>query len=240
MQKPSFLRVFRDDLRRVPAAATTLFCVSVVAMNLLANKTIYQTDALALDGGFLVSWAAFLCMDIITKAFGPRTGNSVSLFALMTNLLAVLFFFLCSIIPTETDYSAFNTIFGGTWFILLSSSIAFMASAVVNNALNAAVGRLFRKNPDGRAAYAVRSFSSTMIGQFADNMIFAVLTFMVFAPVYWDGFSWTLTQCVTCSALGAAAELAMEMLFSPLGYRVLKIWRREGLIRPEAGEAEAA
>ena len=40
-------------------------------------------------------------------------------------------FFIVSIIPTETDFSAFNKTVGGTWFILLSSSIAFISSAVI-------------------------------------------------------------------------------------------------------------
>ena len=54
--------------RSIPAAVTALFVISVVTMNILANKTIYQSEILALDGGILVSWLSFLCMDIITKA----------------------------------------------------------------------------------------------------------------------------------------------------------------------------
>ena len=233
------LRTARDDLRRVPSVITAFFCVAVVSMNLLANKTIYQSELLALDGGLLISWAAFLCMDIVTKAFGQRTATTLSVFALLTNLMACLVYYAASIIPTETDYAAFNTIFGGTWFILLSSSIAFIASAVLNNALNAAIGRRFRKNPDGKLAFAARSYISTFVAQFSDNFIFAALTFMLFAPIYWDGFHWTLTQCLTCSLLGAVLELLTEVVFSPIGYMVLKRWRQEGFCRGEA-EAETA
>lgn len=223
----------RGDLRAVPGAVTTLFCVSVIVMNLLANKTIYQSGAVAADGGILLSWLAFMCMDIITKAFGQRTATTVSVFALGVNLFVSLIFILCSAIPTETDYTAFNTIFGGTWFILLSSSVAFLVSAIVNNALNENIGSRFRKNPDGKLAYAVRSYVSTFIGQFVDNFIFAGLTFMVFAPIYWGGFSWTLPQCITCSLIGAGLELLMEVVFSPLGYLVLKKWRKDGICRSE-------
>ena len=41
-------------LRNIPSAVVALFVVSVITMNLLANKTIYQSDWLALDGGILV------------------------------------------------------------------------------------------------------------------------------------------------------------------------------------------
>ena len=231
----SRIRNFISDtvllLRSVPSSVVTLFVLSVVLMNLLANKTIYQKGFLAVDGGIVVSWVCFLCMDIITKRFGPRAATQVSIFALVVNLFAVGIFAVVSIIPTETDYSAFNSIFGGSWFIVLSSSLAFLASAIVNNALNAAVGTLFEANPDGRAAYYTRSYVSTFVAQFVDNMVFASLVFMVFAPIYWGGFSWTLPQCITCSLIGAFLELFMEVVFSPIGYGVTRRWQRDGVGR---------
>ena len=50
---------------------------------------------------------------------------------------------------------------------------------------------------------------------------------MIFAPIYWDGFSWTFTQCVTCSLTGAFAELIMEIIFSPIGYKICKKWEKQ-------------
>ncbi len=213
----------------IPAVVVALFTVSVVTMNILASKTIYQSGWLAIDGGILVSWLSFLCMDIVTKAFGPRAATKLSVFAIGVNLLVCLIFFVVSIIPTETDYTTFNSIIGGTWFILLSSTVAFLFSAFVNNFLNWSIGKLFRKNPDGKLAYVTRSYLSTFIGQFFDNFVFAILTFTVFAPIFWDGFSWTLLQCFTCSLLGAGLELLMEIVFSPIGYLVLKRWKRDGV-----------
>lgn len=213
-------------LRSIPSPVVTFFVLAVVLMNLLANKTIYQKGFFAVDGGIVVSWACFLCMDIITKHFGAKAATQVSIFALTVNLFAVAIFAVVSLIPTETDYSAFNGIFGGSWFIVLSSSLAFISSAVANNMLNAAIGGLFRANPDSRAAYYTRSYVSTFIGQFIDNMVFASLVFMVFAPIYWGGFSWTLPQCITCSLIGAFLELFMEVVFSPIGYGVTRRWRQ--------------
>ena len=54
---------------------------------------------------------------------------------------------------------------------------------------------------------------------------------MVFAPIFWDGFSWTFIQCVTCSILGAALELVMEVIYSPIGYFVCKKWKQQGVGR---------
>ena len=240
-QKParrSFKKWLRDEyeltkilLRSIPASVVALFVISVIAMNILANKTLVNTEYLAIDGGILISWLSFLSMDIVVKHFGPKASNRMSLFAVAVNLLVCLIFYIASIIPSGEpgEYDAFNTIIGGTWFILLSSTIAFISSALLNNALNFAIGKMFKKNPDGKLAFFTRSYVSTFIAQFADNLIFAILTFMVFAPIFWGGFHWTFIQCVTCSLLGALLELVMEVVFSPLGYYVCKKWKESNV-----------
>ena len=59
-------------LRSVPGLVTTFFCISVVLMNLMANKTIIDVKIVALDGGFLLSWIPFLCMDILFIVFKKK------------------------------------------------------------------------------------------------------------------------------------------------------------------------
>lgn len=217
-------------LRSIPATVMTLFVVSVICMNLLANKTLLQLEWIALDGGILISWLSFMCMDVTTKHFGPGASNRISVLAAGINLLTCLIFFIASIIPSNAgDYTVFNEIFGGTWFILLGSTIAFLSSAVINNMLNHMIGRAFKKNPDGALAYAMRTYVSTLIGQFFDNMIFSLIVFVGFAPIFWDGFSWTVLQCTMCALTGAVAELIMEIAFSPIGYRIVKGWKKNSV-----------
>lgn len=217
-------------LRAIPASIVTLFVVSVITMNLLANKTLLQLDWIALDGGILISWLSFMCMDIITKHFGPKASNKISVLATCVNLLTCLIFYVASIIPSNaTDYSAFDGIFGGTWFILLGSTIAFIISAIINNLLNWLIGRGFSKNPDGKLAYVMRCYVSTFVGQFLDNFIFSLIVFVGFAPIFWNGFHWTALQCATCALTGAIAELIMEIVFSPIGYRISKKWKENSV-----------
>ena len=217
-------------LRCIPATVVSLFVVSVICMNLLASKTLVQTNWIALDGGILISWLSFMCMDIITKYFGPKASNKIAVLASAINLLTCIVFHIASIIPSNADdYTALNGYLGGTWFILLGSTVAFLASAVINNFLNWIIGKAFRKNPDGKLAFAAQSYISTFIGQFMDNLIFATIVFVGFAPIFWDGFHWTLVQCVACSLTGAMAELLMEVLFSPFGYRIVNKWKKHNV-----------
>ena len=102
----------------------------------------------------------------------------------------------------------------------MGSSVAFVVSAAVNNFANRAIGRLFRRNPDGRAAYICRSYLSTALGQFVDNIVFALIVSHVF-------FGWSLLQCVTCALTGMVAELIFEAVFSYIGYAACKKWKRD-------------
>lgn len=214
-------------LRCIPATVVSLFVVSVICMNLLANKTLYQTSWIALDGGILVSWLSFMCMDIITKYFGPRASNKIAILASSINVLTCFIFYIASAIPSNAnDYTALNSILGGSWFILFGSTVAFLISAVINNFINWSIGKAFHKNPDGKLAYATRTYVSTFMGQFLDNLIFSIIVFVFFAPIYWDGFHWTVLQCTTCALTGAIAELIMEVIFSPFGYKIVNRWKR--------------
>lgn len=221
-------------LRSIPSYITALFVASVVSMNLLANKSIdLNLSWLALDCGILFSWLAFLLMDIVTRRYGVRAANELSVVALLINLLFSAIFIAASYIPgtwsqsyVEGSEAVINAALDGTfrsaWFVILGSSIAFVASAFVNNFLNAAINRAFpNKN---FLAFSVSAYLSTFIGQFADNMLFAFIVSLNF-------FGWTPLQCVMCAVTGAVCELLFEILFSPVGYRWVKKMEREGVGR---------
>ena len=218
------LREFRTFLGSASPLLVALLVLSVVGMNLLANKSIDTgVSWLALDCGILFSWLTFLSMDVLTHCYGPRAASMVSFTALALNLFMALVFFLASRIPGVWGESfvegseglingALDNTFAGTWFIILGSSVAFLSSALLNNYLNYGIGQLAKKKA-GFGVFALRSYVSTFLAQFADNLIFALLVSRTF-------FGWTGVQCLTCALTGAMLELLFEVLFSPLGYRV--------------------
>ena len=226
---------YRSLIRSVPPLLFSLLVLSVVGMNLLANKSIDTgVDWLALDCGILFSWLTFLSMDVLTHNYGPKTATVLSLAALGLNLLMALIFFLASRVPgvwgesfvdgSETVINtALDRTFGGTWYVILGSSVAFAVSAALNNFLNYGIGTLLRKN-ESFGSFAIRSYVSTFLAQFADNLIFALIVSRNF-------FGWTTLQCFTCALTGALLELLFEVVFSPLGYRVaasVRAGRRAG------------
>lgn len=218
-------------LKSVPALTFSLFIISVFSMNLLANKSLaVPFEWLALDCGILFSWLTFMTMDILTKHFGPKAATQLSVVAILINLLLCLMFFIGSRIPgvwgesyvpgsEDVINTALNHTFGGTWYILAGSTTAFLVSAIVNNFSNYAVGRCFKKRPDGFLPYICRVYISTALGQFVDNLVFALLVSHVF-------FGWSLLQCVTCALTGMLAELLCEFIFSYFGFRICKKWEK--------------
>ena len=223
------LKDYKILFHSLPSISVALFVVAVVLMNLLANKEIHTgVSWLALDCGLLISWLSFLSMDMITKRFGARASIKLSLFAVGVNLLVSIILFGISLIPgnwgqyytfeNEIVNQALNSTIGGTWYVLLGSIIAFIASSFVNNPLNSFIGSLCRK--DNFIAYALRTYISTAIGQFVDNLVFALIVSHTF-------FGWSLLQCITCAITGAIVELLLEVIFSPVGYKVCKQWEKE-------------
>lgn len=222
-------------LRSVPSLIVTLFCVSVVIMNLMAGKTIVITDPsrFGVTGGILISWIPFLCMDILNRSYGARVATKINILALGINLLCVGVFELVARIQVGGDpefYTAFNSTFKQTWQILLASSIAFLLSGVFNNVINAGIAKFFKHDPNGKKAYYARSYGSTILAQFIDNFVFTSLAFLVFFKLsVGSSFGWTWWTVLGSATFNAILELVMEMIFSPFGYKVCKKWEEENI-----------
>ena len=231
-QTSAFFAEIKILMKNVPPLMFTFFVISIIGMNLLANKSLDTgLSWLALDCGFLLSWVAFLTMDIMTKRFGPKAATQISVIALLINLAFAGLMYAGSLVPGTWGEAyiagheayitaALDNTFGGTWYIILGSSVAFLSSAFLNNFLNWKIGCFFSKMPDSFKIFAARAYISTFIAQFADNLIFALIVSRTF-------FHWSMLQCITCAITGATAELLCEVIFSPVGYNVSKKWQKE-------------
>lgn len=206
-------------LKEIPAIVMTLFVLSIVAMNLLASKLIVDASWIALDAGIIVSWLSFLTMDMVVKRFGPKASIKLSIIASLLNIVVMIVFSVSALIPGDwmlNDYAS-----GMNWWVIGASTAAFIASGIANSVSNWAIERVF-KNKHSFKAYAVSSYASTMLGQFVDNLVFA-LVFTV--PAFGIGVLPTFMFALT----GAVVELICQIVFSPIGYKVAEKWRKENI-----------
>ncbi len=228
------LEDYKILLRSVPSIVTSVFVLSVVCMNLMANKELFTSQYLCINCGLALSWISFLCMDCICKRFGARASVKISILALSVNLLTTIIFWLLSLTPGHwaAYYSApdsatadfinagLNSTFGGAWYVVIGSSVAMLTSSIVNSAVNHIVGTAVDKG--GYSGFALRSFVSTCIGQWVDNFVFSALVSHVF-------FGWNWMQVIICSTTSMFIELILEAIFSPLGYKVTRMWEDESV-----------
>ena len=238
MKIKNFFQRELDDykalFRNIPSIVVALFFLSVVAMNLLANKEWFSAPWLALDCGFTLSWLSFLLMDMICKRFGAKAAMKLSIAALLVNLCVCGLFYLLSLTPghwgeyysyidsdpaaAQAANQALNRTIGGSWYVVLGSALAMLISSFVNSISNHLIAKGLKHNNFG--SFALRSFSSTALAQFVDNLIFATVVSHIF-------FGWTWTQVLVCSLSGAVMELLCEVVFSPLGYKMARQWEEE-------------
>lgn len=214
-------------IKSLPKNAVILFISAVVLMNLLSRITLVSLPLFALNAGILVSWISFLILDIIVKHYGALAANILSLTAISVNLICT---FVCVLLGRMFDYPLLDSVVGGQWSILLASTTAFIVSSLTNNYTNIKIGRNFTENPDSKRAFAARSFISTLLSQIVDNFIFVFLAFVVL-PLIPSAFQvrWTISQCLGCSVICAFIEMLTEVIFSPIGYNLLKKWKEQNV-----------
>ena len=225
----------KDALRAIPGPITAIFIVSVVSMNLLANKSIFNLPWLASTAGIFVSWISFLCMDAVCKRFGAKASIFLNTFAMIVSLVTTLLYALILLIPGVWAASfaapspevatiinnSLDATFASTWYVVVGSAAAMFLGGLVNSLCNKVIGKKVDKNNNFRG-FAIRSYISTSLGQFVDNFVFALFVSFIF-------FGWTITQVFVCSFMMMLLELVFEIIFSPVGYKMSKKWAEESV-----------
>ena len=226
-------------LRSVPSLALALITVATVLMNILANKSIINLPWLIQDAGILMSWVGFLVGDLLVKAFGSKNAIRVNLTCLGISLFISGLLAIVAVVPGEWSpvfdptinpgdlgsniNAAVNSVMGNVWYVILGSAVASAVGLVVNGLTQGLlIKKIETKHGDKYWGFFVASAASTMIGQIIDNMVFALLVSVKF-------FGWTWTQVMVCSLTGAIFELIIELVFSPLTYKISKNWKKNGI-----------
>lgn len=208
----------------LPAWPFAVLCAALIAMNFLANKGIVATSWLSMDAGIVVSWISFLAGDTLVKRFGAKAAIKINVAAICVQLIAILLLTIGAIIPwadPSTAMDGFDTIFSASLWPLAAGTGAFILAIVFDSFLSKFILTRFKDRTSFRA-YAVASYGSTFIGQFLDNLLFA-LFFSVWQP-------WCDPSSIWLMALvGAVVELICQVVFSPVGYKIASNWRKNGI-----------
>ena len=207
-----------------------LVILCTVLMNLLANRELVTLPYFCQDCGSLISWIPFaFALDVICKRFGGKASATISVIAIIINLATCGLMKLLMLTPGHWGefYArgaaadlALNTTFGGAWYVVIMSGVAAFVGAVVNAILNQTLGRKFDKG--NFKGFMIRSYISTFISIVVNVFVFAACVSHVL-------FGWTWSMVFVCAITGSLFQLLFEVVFSPLGYKMVKGWERDNV-----------
>lgn len=243
--KKGFFYVLKDffnpkewikTLRSIPSVVFALCVLANVLMNILANKSIINLPYLVQDAGIIMSWVGFLAGDLIVRAFGTKNAIRVNITCLLLSLFVSALLLIVSFVPGEwspvyeyaEEYadminSSINEIIANQWYVILGSALASLVGLITNNLIQGTMLKaIIKKHGDHYIGYLFASAISTIFGQFLDNLVFAAVISLHF-------FGWTVAQVFMCSLFGALLELVLEMIFTPITYRISLNWKKNGI-----------
>lgn len=148
---------------------TVLFCVCLIAANLLETKQV-TLGPLELTAGLIVFPVSYIINDCLVEVWGFSRARLVIWLGFAMNLLFVLFGALADALPGAaywTNAEGFHAIFGLAPRIAAASFVAFL----VGSFLNAYVMSRMKVWSGGRG-FSLRAIASTVVGEAADSLIF--------------------------------------------------------------------
>lgn len=191
------------------------YFTGTIIQNILAVKMFGTSTLNICDGGVIISWLVFACMDIITELFGKKKAIKYFTIASVLNLFFTLIFLLVIALPGNDAYMSdvVATMLGTNWRIVISSIAAFWIGNYVN-AFIMYVMKVRSKDEHNKVGFVIRAIISTIAGQFIDNTLFYLLAFSPLGIAGTYELAWvSLFQNV---AITTAIETIVEALFSPL------------------------
>lgn len=187
------------------AFVTVLLCA-----NLIGPAKIAQIGGVTFGAGVLFFPISYIFGDILTEVYGYARARKV----VWTGFGALAFAsFMASVVvafppaPGWPYQSAYETVFGSTWRIVLASLIAFWAGELCNSYVLAKM----KVRSEGQHLYR-RTIGSTIVGEGVDSLIFYHLAFFG---------TWTYSQLWTVLTTNYVIKVAWEALATPLTYRIV-------------------
>lgn len=186
-----------------------IYCAGIIIQNILATKNIDIT-IFTVTTGILVSPLVFIIQDIQTEIFGYKKAKKMIILGYVMNFFAIMLYSLSILLPSSSTYTnqeAFTTILGTTPRIAIASFIAYIIGALINSKVMEKLKTKHEKN------LFFRAISSTVLGQFIDNMLFAVIAFIGILP----------TQAIISMIVGGTLfEVIYEIIFYPITKKLIQ------------------
>lgn len=205
-------RVYRYYDLIMAAFVTVLLCTNLIS----APKRV-ELFGFVFGAGVLFFPISYLFNDILTEVYGYKRSRKVvwagfgalAFAAVVSQVVLAL-----PAAPSWPNQGVWETVFGGTWRIILASMAGFFAGEFVNSFTLAKMKILTR----GRFLWT-RTIGSTLTGEAADSLLFYPIAFL-------GRPGWTLADVVGVMIANYVLKVSWEVVATPMTYGVVGYLKR--------------
>jgi uncharacterized integral membrane protein (TIGR00697 family) len=180
--------------------------------------------SLITDGGFIVFPLTYVIGDVLSEVYGFKATRRAIYIAFAMEAIAAFTFWLTAYLPPAdfyTNQAAFEAVVKPFTQLI----IAGLAGFIVGQTLNAWMVVRIKARTKEKHLWA-RLIGSTIVGEFADTVVFCAIAAGAIGISTWGDF-------LTYVALGWVYKTAVEIVVLPVTYRVIAyIKRREPTYQP--------
>ncbi len=191
-----------------------LFCVCLVAANLLETKVV-QLGPLSVTAGLIVFPISYIINDCIAEVWGFRKARLIIWMGFLMNFMVVAMGGLAVWLPAAPFWQgdeAFRFVFGLAPRIAAASLLAFLVGSFINAYV---MSRM--KLASGGRHFSARAIVSTLAGEGADSIIFFPLAFGGLMP---------LSELLKMMVVQVVLKTLYEIIILPVTIRVVKLIKR--------------
>ena len=215
-----------------------LFCGLLLISNVGATKLIqfgpswdvggFPVLPIITDGGAFLFPLTYILGDVLAEVYGLKKANRAiwTGFALAF-LMSITFAVVAAAPPAQgwPNNDAWNAVLGFVPRIVVASLAGYLAGQSLNAVVLVKIKQRF--GPD---RLWVRLIGSTVVGEFADTLVFCLIAFGPLGALIMGGDSIDLPTLVNYTLVGFIYKVLVEVVFLPVTYRVFPwVRRREAL-----------
>jgi hypothetical protein len=192
-----------------------LFVGLLLISNVGAVKLI-TFGPIIIDGGAFLFPLVYIVGDVLSEVYGFKATRRAIVLGFSVSILAALVFWLVQISPAADGWenqTAFESILGFVPRIVLASVCGFLVGQILNSYVLVKI-----KERTKEKALWVRLIGSTVVGEFADTIVFCTIAFLGVI---------TGTEFLLYVLIGYVYKTVLEVVLLPVSYRVMAYVKRK-------------
>ncbi|MBF6438061.1 queuosine precursor transporter [Nocardia cyriacigeorgica] len=206
-----------------------LFTATLIISNVCATKGVQffsdksvtlgplEVLPISTDGAFFLFPLAYILGDVLSEVYGFRATRRAIYYGFAALLLMVVCFAIAIQLPPAVFYEnqeAFRTVLGTTPQLVAAG----LAGYFVGQLLNSATLVLIKERTKEKHLWA-RLIGSTVVGEFADTLIFCSIAATAIGIDSWQQF-------INYLIVGFLWKTLIEVLLLPITYRIIAVLKK--------------